>query len=188
MKKHKGFIIFFISIMLLYLHELIFMKSSFLGGDYLSQFYPWSKFYAESIKNFQFPFWSNSFHSGFPLMAEGQVGGFYPLNIVTFFIFLFRFAYNLIIVGHFILGGIFCYLFSRKLGSNQQSGTLAVLLFCFGSAYAGCFYNVVTMKTLVWFPLVLLMIEYFFDTLKLRFLIIAGLVTGIQFPAGFFPD
>jgi hypothetical protein len=181
MKKHLGFIIFFIAIMLLFLGKVIFMKSAFLDGDYLQQFYPWSMVYSEAIKNFQFPFWCRYFHSGFPLMAEGQIGGFYPLNIIMFFLLPFKVAYNFMTVFHFIIAGVFTYLYTRKLGAGQWGGALAALCFCFGSAYAGC----ITLRTLAWFPAVLLLFEYLFQKKHISYLIIASVIVGMQFLAGF---
>jgi hypothetical protein len=185
MKKHLGFIIFFIAIMLIFLGKVIFMKSAFIAGDYLDQFYPWSMAYSQAIKNLQFPFWCRYFHSGFPLMAEGQVGGFYPFNILMFFLLPFRVAYNFMTVFHFIIAGVFTYLYTRRLGADQWGGFLATLCFCFGSAYAGCFYNLVTLRTLAWFPLVLLLFEYAFNQKPIIYIIAAGAIAGIQFLAGF---
>ncbi len=185
LRHNYGFVIFFTLTMFVFLGKQILMKEAMLKGDFLAQFYPWLKVYAESIKNFCFPFWCRYFHSGFPLMAEGQVGGFYPLNIVMFFLLPFKFAYNYSIILHFVLAGCFSYAYSRKVGADQWGGSLAALLFCFGSAYAGAFYNVVTLRTLIWFPLVLLLFEYFISTKKLFYILIAGAVVGMQFLAGF---
>jgi hypothetical protein len=185
MKKHFGFIIFFTAIIFIFLSRLILMKAAFIGGDYLDQFYPWSMAYSESIKNLWFPFWCRYFHSGFPLMAEGQIGGFYPFNIIMFFLLPFKGAYNLMAVFHFIIAGVFTYLFTRKIGACQWAGALSALCFCFGSAYAGCFYNIVTLRTLSWFPLVLLLFEYAFKEKRLLYILIAGIICGMQFLAGF---
>lgn len=191
MKKNSGIFIFFFMIIFIFLGKLIFMKGAFLGGDYFAQFYPWSKIYASSIRQFEFPFWTRYFHSGFPLMAEGQVGGFYPLNIIMFLILPFKIAYNYSTVLHFILAWFFTYKYAQKLNCDKWGASLAAFLFCFGSAYAGCFYNVVTLRTLVWFPLVLLFFEEWLQTCqkkgKVSFLIIlsAGIVSGMQFLAGF---
>ncbi len=161
------------------------MKSAFLGGDYLVQHYPWSKIYAESIKNLSFPFWIRYFHGGFPLMAEGQIGGFYPLNIIMFFALPFNVAYNYSVVLHFILGGIFTYIYSRKLGTSQWGGALAALLFCFGSAYAGCFMNTAATRTVIWFPLVLFLYEKLFETRKIKYVVFAGFIIGLQLLGGY---
>jgi hypothetical protein len=161
------------------------MKAAFLGGDYLVQFYPWSKIYSEAIKNFTFPFWTRYIGSGFPLMAEGQIGGFYPLNIIMFFFLPFNIAYNYSVVLHFILAGIFTYIYTRKLGADSWGGSLSALLFCFGSSFAGCFYNIVTLKTLAWFPVVLFLFEKYFENKRFRYILTAGCILGIQLLAGF---
>ncbi|MDP3791548.1 MAG: YfhO family protein [Candidatus Omnitrophota bacterium] len=185
LKNHLGFIAFFSFTIAVFLYPLITMRGGFIWGDSFVQFYPWSKCYAESIKSFSFPYWIKAMGSGFPLMAEGQVGGFYPLNIVLFFALPFKIAYNYSVILHFIMGGIFTYLYSRKLGTDQSGGSLAALLFCFGSAYTGCFYNIVTLRTLAWFPLVLLFIENHFDKKELKYLFLGGVILGLQFLAGF---
>lgn len=183
-KEHFGFAVFFAAIILLFLGKLVFMRDAFLLGDFMSQFYPWSKVYSGCIQNFQFPFWVKYMHSGFPLMAEGQIGGFYPLNIFMYFFLPFKPAYNYSIVLHFILGGIFTYMYTRRLGANQWGGALSSLIFCFGSAYAGAFCNTAMLKALIWFPLVLLLLDNFFTTKKSAYVVYAGLILGMQFLAG----
>ncbi|MBN1405133.1 MAG: hypothetical protein JW946_01285, partial [Candidatus Omnitrophica bacterium] len=185
MKKHLFFIIFFAAIVFIFLGKIIFMKEFFILGDYSLQHYPWSEAYSAAIKHFHFPFWCRYFHSGFPLMAEGQIGGFYPLNIIMFFVLPFKLAYNYSVVLHFVIAGIFAYAYTRKLGAEKWGASLSALLFCFASAYAGCFNNIATLRTLSWFPLVLLLIEYFLDTRRLHYIFIASLICGMQFLAGF---
>ena len=185
MKKNRWFFIFFGLILLIFFKDLFFMKSAFLSGDSFCQFYPWSKIYSESIKHFTFPYWVKSMGNGFPLMAEGQVGGFYPLNILLFFSLPLKVAYNYSVLLHFIMGGIFMYAYTRKLGADEAGGFLSAVLFCFGSAYAGCFYNIVTLRTLAWFPLVLLLIERYFDRARLRNIVLVGIISGFQLLAGF---
>ncbi|MFA5008052.1 MAG: hypothetical protein WC546_02405 [Candidatus Omnitrophota bacterium] len=185
MKKHSGFIIFFASIIFIFLGKLIFMKAAFLQGDYLVQFYPWSQVYSEAIKNFCFPFWTGYVNSGFPLIAEGQIGGFYPLNAILFFMLPLNVAYNYSVILHFILAGIFTYVYAYKMGAGKYGGSLSALLFCFGSSYAGCFYNIITLRTLVWLPLVLFLIEKYFENKKIRYIFFIGIISGMQLLAGF---
>lgn len=185
LKDHGFFIVAFTFTIAVFLYPLISMKSSFLYGDNFVQFYPWFKCYSESIKHFSLPYWIREMGGGFPLMAEGQIGGYYPLNLAIFFALPFKAAYNYSIILHFILGGVFTYLYARKAGADKDGGYLASLLFCFGSAYAGCFYNIITLHTLVWFPLALLLFEIFFDNGQFRYIILAGLTLGMQFLAGF---
>lgn len=185
LKKHKKFILFFGSTILIFLWPLISLRASFLGGDNLVQFYPWMKAYSAAIKNFTFPFWTGQIQSGFPLAAEGQTGVFYPLNILIFYLLPFNFAFNFSIIFHFLIGGIFTYLYARKIGCDEEGGYLAALIFCFSSAYAGCFYNIISLRTLCWFGGVLYCLELFLAGKKLLFLFLAALGLGLQYLAGF---
>lgn len=164
--------------------RVITLKSGFIYGDYAAQFYPWSMIYSEALKGGALPFWTRYFHSGFPLMAEGQVGGFYPLNLLFFAFFPFRAAYNYITVLHFALAGVFTYAYTRKMGACQWGGALAALIFCFGSAYAGCMVNVPTVKVLSLFPLVLWLFERYFESRRIGLMLAAGAVFGMQLLAG----
>jgi len=184
-REHKGFLIFFGITSSIFLWRLITMQGLFIGGDSFVQFYPWFKAYAESIKAFEFPFWVRYMQSGFPLMAEGQVGGYYPLNMLFFFTLPFNIAYNYSIIFHFVLGGISIYFLARRLGACQWGGALSALTFCFGSAYAGCFYNIITLRTLSWTPLVFLLFEHYFKERDRRYILLAGIVFGFQLLAGF---
>jgi hypothetical protein len=185
LKNNLKFFIIFTLAIVLFEWKLIAMKSIFIGGDNFVQFYPWLKTYAEHIKHFDLPFWTRYMQSGFPLMAEGQIGGFYPLNILFFFVLPFNLAFNYSIVFHFIIAGAFMYLLTRKLGACEWGGTLAALIFCFGSAYAGCFYNIITLKTLSWTPFVFFLFELFFEKREPVYIIIAGVIYGMQLLAGF---
>ncbi|KJJ83945.1 hypothetical protein OMAG_002173, partial [Candidatus Omnitrophus magneticus] len=86
MKKHSLFIILFSFAILFFLWQVIFMRAGFVYGDYSDQFYPWSFLYSNALKNFTLPYWIKFIQSGFPLMAEGQIGGFYPFNILMYFL------------------------------------------------------------------------------------------------------
>ncbi|MDP2923617.1 MAG: YfhO family protein [Candidatus Omnitrophota bacterium] len=180
MKKHLGFILFFSAVILIFLGKLIFMKAAFLGGDYLVQFYPWSKVYSYALKNFVFPFWTRYIGSGFPLLAEGQVAGLYPFNIIMFFLLPCDIAYNYSIILHFILAGVFTYIYTREIGADAWGGALSALLFCFGSAYAGCFVNTATVVTVTWVPLSFFLFEKYFKSKKSFFLILIGIILGVQ--------
>lgn len=180
------FFILFSLLVCLSFWDVLSLKTTFLNGDYSGQFYPWSSFYSQSIKNFTFPLWTRYIQSGFPLFAEGQVGMIYPFNIVLFFILPFSWAYNYSFLFHFILAGIFMYLYSRKIGCSVSGGCIAAITLCFGTAYAGGSINISTVKSLCYFPLILLIFEKYFDSDEPRFkhFLIIGMLWGMQILAG----
>jgi len=183
--RTKADISILVLIILVFLYPLVLMRQGFLRGDSYLQFYPWFKVYADSIKNLHFPFWTRYIQSGFPLMGEGQIGGYYPVNFTFFYLLPFNFAYNYSIVFHFFVGGIATYFLSKKIGACGHGAVLSSLIFCFGSAFSGCFYNIISLRTLSWTPLVFLLLENYFDKGKLKLILLAGFIFGLQLLAGF---
>ena len=183
-RKDIGFIGLFIGIVLIVFWDVVILKSAFLKGDYAQQFFPWYKIYADSIKSFHLPLWTNYVQCGFPLFAEGQIGSLYPLNLLIFFLLPFKAAYNYSFLLHFILAGVFIYLFSRKLKSSSEGAFLTTILFCFGSVYAGCFINTSSLKSLAYFPLALFLYEVYLERRRIGFIFIIGVIAGMQLLCG----
>ncbi len=157
--KNLFFCIFFGGLSVALLHPLISTQQGFVFGDYGLQFYPWTNLYADYLKHGQLLLWTPLIQSGFYCFAEGQVGMLYLINLLLFCWLDFNIAWNLVFIVHFLMGGIFAYLFAKKIKCSNIAATITAILFTFGSAYAGCFYNVVTLRTLVWFPLMLFFAE-----------------------------
>ena len=168
--------------------DAFLLKSTFMTGDYFQQFYPWTQFYAESIKDFNLPLWTSQVQSGFPLFAEGQTGMLYPLNLVLFFLLPFKMAFNASFFIHFILAGFFMYLYSRKTGAGSYGAFLAAIILCFGSVYGGGFINLSTLKSLCFFPLILFLFEKYLGSHenKIKYFMFIGVLWGIQLLAGSF--
>ena len=183
-KENIYFILLFTAGVLAVFFDITFLKKAFLKGDYLQQLFPWSTIYSASIKDLHLPLWIRSVQCGFPLFAEGQIGQLYPGNLLLFFTLPFRAAYNYSFLLHFIACGIFTFLFARKKGVDLWGGVLAAILICFGSAYAGCFVHLATLRTLSWFPLILLLLEEYLEKKKAGYLLFAALVGGMQLLAG----
>lgn len=157
------YFLFVVAGVLLVFWDVALLDRAFLSGDHLIQHYPWAKFLQDSIRQFRLPWWTSQIQCGFPLLAEGQIGAFYPLNLIFLFLIPLKAAYNYEALFHFILGGFFFYLYVRRLKLSPEASLFATFIFVFGSARAGFFYNVTSQRVAVWFPLTLLLVERLFE-------------------------
>jgi hypothetical protein len=187
MKGKEGFLIigFIIFTLFVFIPEIMFFQKGFLGGDYGQQFFPYSVWYAKNIKNLQFPSYTDLIGCGYNLFAEGQSGVFYPFNIILFFLFPVKIAYQLSPIIHFILGGIFSYIFMRNKNISIFGSLIFSLVFMFGANVCGIRYNTVVQKVLVWFPFSLYLIDKFFITRKYKYLFFTSFIFLLQLFAGF---
>jgi len=183
--KENPFVITFVFVISLFLWKFIILKESFLLGDYSVQHIPWSRFLADSLDTLSLPLWTPYMHSGFPILAEGQIGALYPPNLIMYFFLPYKIAYTYNILLHFVLAGIFMYIYVREVGMSKTAATITVIAFLFGSAYGGCFYSIMSLKVLVWFPLLLFLTEKLFKKEEMLYGILIGIVVSVQILAGY---
>ncbi|MDD5643863.1 MAG: YfhO family protein [bacterium] len=182
----KYFIIILFLSVLLYLGDQVFLKSSFLSGDYRSQHVPWAIALDRAVKDLSLPLWDIYTHSGFPLLAEGQVAALYPANLFFYMLFPVDIAYAWSNVFHYLLAFLFMYLFLSNAGLDDFAASAGALFFSFGSASGGGYYNTISLKVLCWFPLTLYLTDKYFSAKKMYFLLIIGVVFAQQVLAGYF--
>jgi len=168
-----------------FLSDVLTMKAGFVAGDYMAQVYPWLHEYALQLRAGQWSLWTPWVQSGMDLFAEGQTAMLYAPNLLLFSIFPFKVAYNLLFAGHFLAALILFYLYARHRGLSSYAASFASLSFSFGSAYAGGFYGIFSLRPLTWFPLALYLIDKYWDKGSKTYLGLLALVLGQACLAGY---
>ena len=140
---------------LLFFYDLFTGKYILTERDLGVYFIPPRFFWVESIKNLDFPLWNPYQFSGSPFLANPQHGVLSPLN-VFFFVLPFDTAFNVIILLHFFLGGLFVYLFLRDLDAEPSCALLSGLVFMLGGFLLSVHGLLSVLLSVVWTPLVLL--------------------------------
>lgn len=174
----------------------------FYVGDIFRLYYPQRAVYAAALHHGHVPLWTPDVLSGFPLLAEGQTGVFYPLNL-----FLYRFlpidvALNYSILLALSLAGIATYLLGRTLRQTPPAAVLTAVTFTYGGFFVGHFNHLNIMAAAPWLPLQLAIVEKFLGTTRtapaassgehqsptrrhtIAFVALLGTATGVQFLAG----
>lgn len=169
----------------------IFYPKLFLGlsaplvADHWEQHYPWAMLLAENIKRGILPFWTPLIHCGFPIIDEGQIGAFYLPNLILYFFLPFHLAYSWISLVHFLISGWGTYLYSRSIGLSKISSFFSACVFVFGTGYGGAYYNITSLKTIAWFPLILFFIEQFFKSRKIKTWLMLAFLSSLMLLAGY---
>jgi len=157
----------------------------FFAGDHMDQHFPWWVWLTREIQSGNFPAWTSLITCGFPLLAEGQTGCFYPLNLFFARFFSPETGYHANILFHFLAGGWFFFLYARFLGLSRKSAFFAALLYVFGTARAGYFYNITSQRVLIWFPLALLLTEHLLRKARFTVFLLLALTFYLQWTAGY---
>lgn len=188
LKKFLPVFILFLVAFLFFLPNILTQSipyaGDFSGSDLTELNLPLRYLSADSIRHGQIPLWSEYLSNGFPILAEGQSGVFYPLNIL--FVFLpFIWAINLSFVLNFFLGAWFAYLFFKILRVSRSGSVFAALAFAFSGFFIFRLKHFNMINAAIWLPLELYFIERFIlSNRKYKWLVGLALALTAQFFAG----
>lgn len=131
-----------------------------------------------------FPLWNRFINLGLPFAADPQTETLYPFNLL-YLILPFNIAFNLLMMLHYSLGGIFTFLFLRALKSSQYAAFLGALVFVFCGAINTRRGHVSVEYTLIWLPLLFYAYEKVKQTHSIRYIGLLSIAAALQFFAGF---
>ncbi|MDO8689480.1 MAG: oligosaccharide flippase family protein [Dehalococcoidia bacterium] len=129
-----------------------------LLSDLVLENLPWKDFARQVVSNGALPLWNPNIFAGEPFLAAGQAGVLYPLGVI-FFILPPIGAYGWFSAVHFLLAGVFMYMFLRVLGANRTGALVSGLAYSFSSLMVVSVIWPMVLGTIVWLPLLLLLIE-----------------------------
>ncbi len=153
--KKIAFPILLLILSTLFFYDLFNERFILTERDLAPYFIPQRYFWVESIKDGDFPLWNPYQFMGHPFFANPQNAILYPLNFL-FFIQPFDRAFNLIIIFHFFLGGLFIYLLLRELNVSQTGSLISGLIFML-SGYLLSVHSLLTnLLSVIWTPIIIM--------------------------------
>lgn len=141
-----------------------------LISDCYSQFFIWKKLVADAFKAGEWPLWNPYSYSGYPLLGNLHSGALYPFNLLMVLL-PFNTGWNWFLIGGVIGSGLTMYWFLRTLGRGNGPSILG------GLTYGFCGYSLSWMQfatagqSMVWLPLILLVIEKYFKKMEVKLLL-----------------
>ena len=188
LKENKFVIIIFLIFLLL---PLLFFRditkiNSVIFGTWDSLLYtiPLRQLNAELIRSLQLPLWNEYIFSGFPLLANPQVGALYPLNLIFDLFLPIKLSFNISLLLHYSLAGIFSYLFLNEYKLHKISSFVGGLIFMFSGIMVSHRSHSQMLNTIIWLPLILFFLEKFRKSKNNIFISIATISLCICYLGG----
>ena len=179
----------FLAVLTFFFLSLLFFYDLFDGRYLLTErdlglyFIPPRFFWVESIKHGSFPLWNPYQFSGHPFFANPQHALLYPLNGL-FFLLPFDAAFNVIIILHFFLGGLFTYLLLRDFKINATGSLISGLTFML-SGYLLSVHSLLTIfLSSVWTPLIIMFFRRAINGQGVKNEIFSALLITLSFLGG----
>ncbi|RJP32457.1 MAG: hypothetical protein C4536_06195 [Actinobacteria bacterium] len=163
-------------------HRLLYQGGAD-GSEVTDETFPAQQFASEHVKDGSITLWNPDIACGFPVLAEGQSGTLYPVNLLISLLFDPVLAFNLSIVIGLLLALIFSYLLLRHYGISAASSLFGAIAFTFsGFMIAKLKYPSLITAT-CWLPLAVFGLEKTFQRRHLAYLFLTSLALAMQFLA-----
>ncbi len=111
-------------------------EAAFWAHDLRHHHLPWRAWSAGRWAAGELPLWAPEVGAGFPLMADGQTGVFYPPTQLLFLLLPAPLALNLSLLGHILLAGLGARALLRALGRSEAASLLGGVAFAFSGFMA----------------------------------------------------
>jgi hypothetical protein len=132
------------------------------------------------------PFWSPYPWSGYPFLADPQVGAWYPLNWPFF---LMGVSPHMLVVEHWLHAFLACfgaYFLAWRLLRNRPAAVLAGLCYGLSGFFTGHSSHTAMLQCAAWLPWLLLLLDLALESHPLRYTVLGGLAGGMLILAGHF--
>ena len=148
--------------------------------------YSYQKYFADHLRAAEMPFWTPYIFSGFPFLADPQVGAWYPLNWPFFLIGVTPRGIQFELLLHALLACLGAFLFLQRYVSNRAAALVGALAYGLSGFFAEHSSHVGMFCTAAGLPWLLLCFDRALESAPLRNTIFAGLVGGTMILAGHF--
>ena len=136
-----------------WLTSSIIYVGDYTGSDLLDMNLPLRFLAAQAVKEGSLPFWSPEIGCGFPLLAEGQAGVFYPSTLPLFLLFSVTWASNLSIITSLAWAAFGGYVLGRVHALSRWSSALVALTAAFSPILVFRLKHLNMLQAAVWLPL-----------------------------------
>ncbi len=145
--------------------------------------FPW-RVWAQSVwAQGEVPLWAPIAH-GYPLMADGQAGVLYPVNIFLYTVFPAVWAFNLSVILHHGLAAVGGYALARVLGRSHAAALAAGAAFGFSGFLISKLVYLGMFQVIAWIPWMVAAAARAVLEEQPRWWIVAGLLVGVGWLCG----
>jgi hypothetical protein len=166
LKKLTPYLLIILAVLLFYPTIWIFNHTFISSGMVLTDLYlfnyPLKDLMHKSLMEGQgIPLWTDLIGNGYPIFAEGQMGVMYPLHLLFFVLTASTIKlFNLNLLFHLILAGIFTYLYIyKKVKLSQYASVFGAIIYMFCGYIMTHLHQVNIVLVIIYFPLNLYIVE-----------------------------
>lgn len=142
-------------------------------------------FFRRVVLSGEFPLWNKYVALGTSFVGDIQNKVFYPITWACALLFPEQLCFKIFFVTHICLANVLMYKFCREILCDDAVSIFGAFLFSFSNLIIIRYEHINILCSLVWIPGILIYVIKYFRIKKFKFLLIAAVLMGMQFMAGF---
>lgn len=150
-------IVFLVVLPLVYFFPVTLGQKIWYGEDVFLAWIPFGTELSVALREGRLPLWAPGMMNGFPLLAEGQVGALYPVNLFLYCLLPAHWAVSYQNFVHIIWANVGMYVLARVYSYQIVGALLAALIFSFNGFTVSHLIHVPFITTLSWLPWVVVL-------------------------------
>ena len=164
--------------------ERVLYAADFSGSDLLEMNIPRRHLAAEAIRQGHLPHWTPLLGNGYPLLAEGQSGVFYPTTLPFFLALPLPLATNLTLLSTLAIALLGSYFLARVHGARPAAAAVSALAYGLGAVMVLRLKHLNLVQVISWLPASLACLELFLGSGRRVWALAAALIWTLQILAG----
>jgi len=164
--------------------ERVLYTADFSGSDLLEMNIPRRHLAAEAVRQGHLPHWTPLLGNGYPLLAEGQSGIFYPTTLPFFLAFPLPLASNLTLLSTLAVALLGGYFLARIHGARPAAAAISALAYGLGAVMVLRLKHLNLVQVIAWLPASLACLELFLRSGRRTWALAIALVWTFQILAG----
>jgi len=168
-------------------HQIIF-RTGHQWDDFTNSHGPYIMINCTQLASGNLPLWIPEMHGGFPNLPGAVPHWSYPGNILSIIFAndgkVNSYWLQLTILLHLVLLGFFAFLYFKHRKVNYWVAVLGGITICLGGHFAFTLHWPATVMGLCWIPLLLIFLDKYLETGKIKNICWTGILTGLMYIAG----
>src|SRR5215207_7087256 len=136
-----------------------YLASGTTQWDGLEVHYSAQRYVSDALRAGQLPFWTPYIFSGFPFLADLQVGAWYPLNWPFFVIGIVPNSINAELLLHALIACSGAYVLALRLIGQRAAALAAGMFYGLSGFFAAHSQHVGIVQTAAWLPWLVLVLD-----------------------------
>lgn len=174
-----------LAVLVFYWEPLTSSQAS-IQWDAVDVHYTAQRYFAEMVRQGQLPEWVPYIYSGYPFLADPQVGAWYPLNWPFFLLGVTPAAIQAELALHALIAALGAYFFAFLWTRERISSGVAAMAYAFSGFFAGHASHVGMFQGAAWLPVILLALERALASGSMAWMTAGGVAVGVAALAGHF--